>query len=88
MSKYQVEVERWQVLGALAFVKKISAPGAFLIGKLTIQIENFLNRFPNAEKFRLTAEAVEAPKTEPKTQNQNDREAEEEQADPSENHYR
>jgi hypothetical protein len=60
--KVVFEFERLHVQVALGMLKKISAPNAFLLGKLQKQIESFLSSFPNAGKFRLTAEAVDEEK--------------------------
>lgn len=75
--KFVIEIERYQVLLAIGVINKIGAPGAFLLGKLQKQIENFLLKFPKAEKFRLTAEAIDSNSTAPL---ETDREASEEQA--------
>jgi len=57
-TRFVIEVQRWQIMGAISYIKKLSAPGAFLIGKMVKRAEAFLEAFPSADSFRLTAEAI------------------------------
>jgi hypothetical protein len=56
--KLEVTVTRMQVLMALAVLKNVKVPGAFLLGKVEKHITTFLEKWPQ-DKFRLTAEAID-----------------------------
>jgi hypothetical protein len=73
--KYTVTIQRAHLIMASAFLKTIKAPGAFLLGKLTSGIDNFLKDYPG-DKYRLTAETIDDEIS--------DRESSEEQANPRE----
>lgn len=84
MKKFQIEIQRSTLVMANAFVKSIKHPAAAMLGKLTEKIDAFLKDYPGT-KYRLTAECIDDEKT---SRDTTDREAEEEQANPSGTHYR
>ena len=78
--KFQIEIQRSTLVMANAMIKAVKHPAAAVLSKVTDRIDKFLEEYPGT-KYRLTAECVDDEKRE-------DRESEEERADPSESHYR
>lgn len=61
--KLEVTVTRFQIMMAVAFLKNVKVPGAFMLGKVESAINAFLSKWPQ-DKFRLTAEAIDSSEEE------------------------
>ena len=77
---YEKDVQRSTIVMLNAMLKTIKHPAAAVLTKVADTIDGLLEKYPG-KRYRLSVESID-------DERRTDREAEEEQADPSENHYR
>ena len=75
MKRFTIEIQRSWIVMANTMIKTVKHPAAAMLGKVTKRIDEFLQEYPG-DKYRLTAECID---NEPARE---DREAEEERANP------